>query len=250
MAHTVGEVARMARISVRTLHHYDEIGLVVPSSRTAAGYRLYAEPDMERLQQVLFYRELGFALEKIARVLADPGFDRRRALVSQRELLVERAEHARALVSLIDRNIEALDRGERVNREELFDGFEPAAYEAEARDRWGGTQEYEQSVARTRRYGAEDWRAIRAEAAAIVEDFAAALDAGAAPADERAADVAERHRQHISRWFYDCSREVHVGLGEMYVADPRFAANYEPVRPGLAAYIRDAIRANAERAAE
>lgn len=250
MAHTVGDVAKMARISVRTLHHYDEIGLVVPSSRSGAGYRLYTEPDLERLQQVLFYRELGFALEKIARILADPGFDRRRALVSQRELLVKRADETRALVALIDRTIEALDRGGEVSREDLFDGFQPADHEEEARERWGGTEEYAESVRRTRRYRAEDWKAIRAEAAAIVDDFAAALDAGAAATDARAADVAERHRQHISRWFYPCSSEIHVGLGEMYVSDPRFAANYEPVRPGLAAYIRDAIRANADRAAE
>lgn len=249
MAHTVGEVARMARISVRTLHHYDEIGLVVPSSRTEAGYRLYEEPDLERLQQVLFYRELGFALDEIARILADPGFDRRRALVSQRELLQERAEQARALVALIDRTIQTLERGETVSREALFDGLQPAAHEEEARERWGGTEEYEESARRTRRYGPEDWKALRAEAAAIVDDFAAALDSGAAPTDARAADVAERHRQHITRWFYPCSSEIHVGLGEMYVSDPRFAASYEPARPGRAGYVRDAIRANAERGA-
>jgi DNA-binding transcriptional MerR regulator len=246
MAHTVGEVAKVARISVRTLHHYDEIGLVVPSSRSEAGYRLYEEPDLERLQQVLFFRELGFSLEKIARTLADPGFDRRRALVSHRELLVERADQALALVSLIDRTIQALDRGENVSREELFDGFQPASYEEEARKRWGGTKEYEASVARTRRYGTEDWKAIRSEAAAIVDDFAAAFDAGAPPTGPRAMDVAERHRQHITRWFYACTAEIHLGLGEMYASDPRFTANYDPVRPGLAEYVRDAIRANSE----
>jgi DNA-binding transcriptional MerR regulator len=250
MAHTIGEVARMARTSVRTLHHYDEIGLVVPSSRSGAGYRLYEEEDLQRLQQVLFYRELGLPLETIGRILADPGFDRRRALVSQRELLAERAEQAHALVALIDRTIEALDRGESMSREALFDGFQPAEYEAEARERWGGTREYEESVARTRRYGTGDWKAIRAEAAAIVDGFAAAFDAGAAPTDARAMDVAERHRQHITSWFYPCSTEVHQGLGEMYVADPRFARNYEPVRPGLPGYIRDAIRANAARVGE
>jgi len=247
MAHTVGDVARMARISVRTLHHYDQIGLVKPS-RTDAGYRLYTERDVERLQQALFYRELGFPLEEIARILADPAFDRRRALVDQRELLVERADQARALVALIDRTIEALERGEDLSEEGLFDGFQPSRYEEEARERWGETPEHEESVARTRRYGKEDWQAIRAEAAAIVEGFAAAFDAGTPATRPEAMGLAERHRQHITRWFYGCSFEIHVGLGEMSVADPRFSAHYEPVREGLAQYICDAIRANAVRA--
>jgi DNA-binding transcriptional MerR regulator len=150
MAHTVGDVSRMARISVRTLHHYDEIGLVKPSSRTAAGYRQYTDEDVEKLQQVLFYREMAFPLGEIARLLAEPGFDRRRVLADQRELLAERAEQAHALVALIDRTIEALDRGEHMNREALFEGFDPSRYEEEARERWGGSPEYEQSVARTR----------------------------------------------------------------------------------------------------
>ena len=250
MAHTVGDVSRMARISVRTLHHYDEIGLVKPSSRTVAGYRQYTDEDVEKLQQVLFYREMAFPLGEIARLLAEPGFDRRRVLADQRELLAERAEQAHALVALIDRTIEALDRGEHMNREALFEGFDPSRYEEEARERWGGSPEYEQSVARTRAYTPDDWQAIRAEAAAIVQAFAAAFHAGTAPDDDRAVQVAERHRRHVSRWFYECSFEIHVGLGEMYVADPRFSAGYErmrPERPGLAQYIRDAIRANASR---
>src|SRR5258708_39401645 len=101
MAYTVGEVARMAGVSVRTLHHYDEIGLVQPSSRTDAGYRLYTPRDLERLQQVLFHRELGFALEEIARMLADPAFDRRRAPVARRALLGKRAGQAQTALTLI-----------------------------------------------------------------------------------------------------------------------------------------------------
>jgi DNA-binding transcriptional MerR regulator len=247
MRHTVGDVSKRTGISIRTLHHYDEIGLVKPSSRTEAGYRLYTQKDVERLQQVLFYRALGVPLEEIARLLADPDFDRRAALMTQRELLVQRADQARALVTLIDRTIAALDRGETMTQEDLFDGFQPSQYEDEARQRWGDTPEYKESIRRTKSYTKDDWKAIRAEAGGIVDAFAAAFDAGTAPDDPRAMDVAESHRQHISGWFYPCSVEIHVALGEMYVADPRFAANYEPVRTGLAAYIRDAIRANAAR---
>jgi DNA-binding transcriptional MerR regulator len=246
MAYTVGDVSRMAHVSVRTLHHYDAIGLVKPSSRTEAGYRLYTQRDLERLQQVLFHRELGFSLEDIARVLADPAFDRRRALMTQRGVLVMRARQAHALVDLIDKTIAALDRGEPMSQEDIFNGFDPSQYEEEAQERWGGTAEYAESLKRTRRYTKEDWKTIGAEAAAITEAFAAAMDAGG-PTATRAMDVAERHRQHISRWFYTCSFAIHVGLGDMYVADPRFAANYEPVRAGLSQYIADAIRANAAR---
>src|SRR5690242_13681995 len=109
MAYTVGDVSRLAGISVRTLHHYDEIDLVKPSSRSEAGYRLYTPRDLERLQQVLFYRELGFPLEEIARMLGDPDFDRREALMAQRALLLKRAEQAQALLTLIDKTIAALD---------------------------------------------------------------------------------------------------------------------------------------------
>ena len=251
MAYSIGEVARLARISVRTLHHYDEIGLVRPTSRSDAGYRLYTRRDVERLQQALFYRELGFPLEEIARVLTDPAFDRRSALMTQRELLVERAGQVRALVALIDKTIEALDRGEDMTTESLFDGFDASRYEEEAKERWGGTKEYAESARRTRRYKKDDWKAIKQDAAAIVEAFAQAYDARTPATDAAAMDAAERHRQHISRWFYECSYEIHVGLGEMYVADPRFSASYDearPDRPGLAQYIRDAIRANGERA--
>jgi MerR family transcriptional regulator, thiopeptide resistance regulator len=247
MAYTVGDVSKMAHVSVRTLHHYDELGLVKPSSRTEAGYRLYTPRDLERLQQVLFHRELGFSLEDIARMLADPAFDRRRALMTQRSLLAERAEQARALVDLIDKTIDALDQGEPMSHEDMFNGFDPTQYEEEAKERWGGSAEYEESIKRTRRYTREDWKRLGVEAGAIHEGFAQAMDAMVPPTDARAMDLAERHRQHISRWFYPCSFEIHTGLGQMYVADPRFAANYEPIRTGMAQYICDAIRANAER---
>jgi DNA-binding transcriptional MerR regulator len=247
MAYTVGDVSRMTRVSVRALHHYDEIGLVRPSSRTDAGYRLYTAGDLERLQQVLFYRALGFALAEIARLLSDPDLDRRRVLMVQRELIVKRAEEAHTLVSLIDRTIAALDGGDAMTHEQLFDGFDPSAYEDEVQQRWGGTREYEESARRTRAHTKEDWKAIEAESGAISETLAAAMDAGVPASDPKAMDAAERHRQHISRWFYPCSYEVHVGLGEMYVADSRFAASYERVRPGLTQYVRDAIRANAAR---
>src|SRR5262245_46166947 len=109
MPYTVSQVSRLARLSVRALHHYDEIGLLTPSARSEAGYRLYSEADLERLQQILFFRELAFPLEEIRKILDDPGFDRRAALLMQRTLLEERAGQTRALIAAVDRALAALD---------------------------------------------------------------------------------------------------------------------------------------------
>jgi DNA-binding transcriptional MerR regulator len=250
MSYKIGEASRIARISVRALRHYDDVGLVVPSARSAAGYRLYTDGDLERLQQVLFYRELGFGLERIAALLADPRFDRRRALQEQRALLVETAERSRALVRLIDKTLMSMDGGKTMSPEESFEGFDPSKYDDEANERWGSTHSYAESKRRTARYSKEDWATIRAEAESIETALADAMERDE-PADGAAAmDLAERHRMHIDRWFYPCSPQMHVGLADMYVADPRFAAHYDARRAGLAAFVRDAIHASAARATD
>jgi MerR family transcriptional regulator, thiopeptide resistance regulator len=120
-------------------------------------------------------------------------------------------------------------------------------YAREAEERWGHTEAYRQSQERTSRYTQEDWERIKSEAAAIEHGLAAALAEGVPPSSDRATDLAEEHRQHISRFYYDCGYDIHRGLGDMYVADARFTAHYELVAEGLAEYLRDAIHANAER---
>ena len=247
MAFKVGEVSRLTRLSVRALHHYDSIGLVKPSGRSASGYRLYTERDLERLQEVSFYRALELSLEDIVRALADPASDRRRVLLAQRALLEQRLEKTRAVLALLDDTLRAFDGERTMTTEEMFGAFDPTEYEEEAEARWGDTEAYRISQERTKRYGAADWAAMKAEAATILDDFAT-LAAEEVPAtDDRAADVAERHRLHLDRWFYPTSREHHAALGRMYVADPRFAANYDQRRAGLAVYVRDAILTNALR---
>jgi MerR family transcriptional regulator, thiopeptide resistance regulator len=153
-------------------------------------------------------------------------------------------------VALVDRTIANLERGETMTPEEMFDGFDASQHEEEARARWGATDSYAESARRTARYTKEDWATIRAEADALTRAFAEALDRGTPPGDAAAMDVAERHRLHIDRWFYPCPPPMHAGLGEMYAADPRFSANFDKVRPGLSAYVRDAIGANAARACD
>jgi DNA-binding transcriptional MerR regulator len=246
-------VARIAGVSVRALHHYDEIGLLVPSGRTEAGYRLYSDEDLLRLQQILIGRELGMPLEEIKRSLEDPGFDRRAALEKQREEIATRAERAAAMLRAIDAAIAALEKegGETMKElsnegiTALFDGFDASRYEDEAKERWGDTDAYKESARRTSKYTKADWERYKAESRAIMSDAAELYLAGAAADGEKARAVAERHRLSIDRWFYPCSPAMHAALADLYEADARFAANIDEHAPGLTAWWSAAIRANA-----
>ena len=142
MTHRVGQVARLALVSVRTLHHYDEIGLLVTSGRSEAGYRLYTADDLERLQHVLFYREIGLGLGEIRDLMADRAFDRREALIAQRDLLAKRTHRLLAMIDLIDKTLAAQDEGIPMGREEMlevFGDFDPSEHEDEVKVRWGET---------------------------------------------------------------------------------------------------------------
>jgi len=236
----------MTGVTVRTLHHYDEIGLLAPSGRSEAGYRLYAYADLARLQEILVWRALGFSLGEIQALLDDPAYDRIGALRRQRELVQRESERLGGLCNALDSAIEAEEKGTTMQESAMFDGFDPAAYEDEVRERWGDTDAYRESTRRAASYRDAEWQAIRAEWDEIVAELAAAQAAGAPADGARAMAAAERHRQHISRWFYDCPPAMHRGLGTMSAADPRFASNYDKVAPGLSAYVRDAFSANAE----
>jgi DNA-binding transcriptional MerR regulator len=244
----VGEVSEAAGVSIRTLHHYDAIGLLRPSGRTEAGYRLYTGDDLLRLQQVLIGRELGLALDEIRKMLDHPGFDRRQALLRQRAELAGRIDRTTRMLRAVDAALAALQREEEmVDIEHLFNGFDPVRYEAEAKERWGDTDAYRESARRTRRYSAEDWKRCKAEHGAIMRDAVAAMTAGLKASDAQAMDVAERHRLSIDRWFYPCSKQVHERLAEMYEADTRFAANIDAFGEGLTPFLTAAMRANARR---
>jgi DNA-binding transcriptional MerR regulator len=250
MALTVSEAARLARVSVRALHHYDAIGLLCPPKRSEAGYRLYGTADLERLQRILFYRELGFSLEETRELLDDPAFDPVETLVAQRELLLARAARVEAMIGAVDRALEAAAKGIVMDERDMFEVFgdsDPTRYEDEARERWGGTDAYKESAARTERYSKDDWTRIKDEQDAIESGFAEAMVEGKAPDSPEATALAERARLEIDHAFYPCSREMHADLGRMYVADPRFAKHYEERAPGLAQYVCDAILANEAR---
>ncbi len=245
MPFTVGELSRLTGVTVRALHHYDEIGLVRPSQRTAAGYRLYDDADVLRLQQVLVFRELGIPLDEIAAAL--DGADREALLRKHRSLLAARRDRLDAMLAAVDAALGFVKGQTAVKPEDvksLFDGFDPAKYEDEAREKWGHTDAYKESARRTKQYGKPEWEMIRREADAIYARLVELMRTGAAPGDAAVQREVEAHRAHIDRWFYPCSKEMHHGLGEMYIADPRFTANLDKYAAGFARYLRDAIAAS------
>ncbi|MFD8414425.1 MerR family transcriptional regulator [Streptomyces sp. NPDC059650] len=252
MGYSVGQVAGFAGVTVRTLHHYDEIGLLSPSSRSHAGHRRYDDADLDRLQQILFYRELGFPLDEVAVLLDDPDSDPREHLRRQHTLLSDRIARLQQMAKAVEHAMEAKKMGINLTPEEKFEVFgdaDPDQYAEEVEQRWGGTDAYKESQRRAASYTKEDWQRIQAEGEDLNRRLAALLDSGAAADSEEAMDLAEEHRAAIERNHYTCPYEMHTCLGEMYVSDERFTAHYDSVRPGLAVFLRDAILANAVRRA-
>lgn len=242
-------MARLAGVSVRTLHHYDRIGLVRPGVRSAAGYRRYGDDDLGRLQQVLFYRELGFGLPEIAAALSGQG-DALAHLRRQHELLRDRIARLTTLSTAVEAAMEALRMNINLTPEErlkVFGSFQPEEHSEEAASRWGGSTEFEESARRTARYGKGDWERVKAEGQAAVDALAAAWRAGAAPTSAAAMEAAEAHRRHIDAAFYPCPPALHRQLAAGYLADERFTATFEAIEPGLTQFVHDAINANADR---
>jgi DNA-binding transcriptional MerR regulator len=250
VSYSVGQVAGFAGITVRTLHHYDDIGLLAPSERNHAGHRRYSDTDLDRLQQILFYRELGFPLEEVAALLDDPDADPREHLRRQHELLTARIEKLQKMAEAVEHAMEARTMGINLTPEEKFEVFgdyDPDQYQDEVQERWGNTDAYRQSQQRAATYTKEDWQRIQREYDEVNQRFVALMEAGE-PADSPAAmDAAEEARLWMSRNHFECGYEMHTCLGEMYVSDERYTRNIDKAKPGLAVYMRDAILANAAR---
>ncbi len=244
---TVGQVAERFDITVRTLHHYDEVGLLRPSERTNAGYRLYVDDDLTRLQHIVVYRRLAFALEEIALLLAHPESVEQH-LRRQRAAVLSRLDEMRSLVVAIDRALEREMSNQPATPDEMRElfgeGFHDA--QAEAQERWGETDAWKQSQERTKGFSKADWEEVKAESDRVHQAFTDAMDAGEPAASEAAMAAAELHRASMQR-FYDCGYDMQRNLADLYVSDPRFIATYDDIRPGMAHYVRDAIHANADR---
>ncbi|MGW0162732.1 MerR family transcriptional regulator [Mycobacterium sp. NPDC003323] len=244
---TVGSVAALTGVSVRTLHHYDHIGLVAPSVRTPAGYRGYTDADVERLHMVLVYRAAGLALEEIRVLLDDPEVDELTRLQRQHALLLERAEGLQRTIKAVEELMDAHRSGIQLSAEEQVEIFGTTAfgeeYAVEAQRRWGETEQWKQSQQRAAKLTKQDWIDLKAEGDALLQDLAAAKRAGVQPGSAQADALAARHRASIER-FYTCGGEMHRNLVEMYVADARFTAYYDDVEPGLAQFVHDVVIAS------
>lgn len=233
------------------LRYYDGLRLLKPTARTGAGYREYSERDLLRLQQIQIGRALGLALEDIRKLMDDPKLDRRKLLARQRQALADKVQEATAMLRSVDAAIAWLDSTDdeekTMNMKALFDGFDPAHYEQEAKQRWGETEAYAESARRMRKYSLDDKRQLKDEANKIFGEAATALRSNKEPTSRIATEIAERHRLYIDRWFYPCDFAMHAALADLYEADARFARNIDKYAEGLTPFFSAAIRTNAQR---
>ncbi|WP_328875806.1 MerR family transcriptional regulator [Streptomyces sp. NBC_00287] len=256
MSYSVGQVSSFAGVTVRTLHHYDRAGLLSPSGRSGAGYRLYSDSDLARLQQILFYRELGFSLDEIAEILKDPQANAVVYLRSRLRQLSEEIGRLQRLTEVAEQAIEVQQTGVSLTPEERFEVFGEISfdlsYATEAQLKWQDSGGQRESMARAAAHSKEDWRQLMGQAAAWRGELLAAFDEGEPADGERAMDLAEEHRLHIARWFTTCPPDMHGRIADDFAADPRAFALVVPPsqqRPGLAAYLCKAVHANAARRA-
>jgi DNA-binding transcriptional MerR regulator len=240
-AYTVSQLTKMAGVSVRTLHHYDQIGLLKPSGRSEAGYRLYREPDLLRLQQILFFRELDVPLEEVRDILDDPGFDQVAALEQHRQLLQRRMERLVRLLKIIDKTIAKLTEDEMaLTDKELYEGFSEEQierYKREARAMYD-PERVAESERRVKKMSRTQWEAVKAEGDAVTRGMAALM--GRAPGDPEVQALMARHHAWIES-FYSCPAEVFRGLGQLYTSHPEFRATYDRYAPDLADFMAAAM---------
>lgn len=244
---TVGQVSTHLGVTVRALHHWDEIGLARPSLRTAAGYRLYTAGDLERLHRIVVYRELGLGLDRIRAILEDPTADVPGALRAQRTQVAARIDRLQQLSAGLDRMIEAHERGLLLTVEQqaaIFGAQWDPDWPAQARQRYGDTTQWLQYAERSASRGPEEWQAIADAVAGLDRALADAMDAGVTPNSPEANRLVEWHREVFASYF-PLTRQMQVCLGRKYETDTAFAAHYDGIRAGLATWFRRIIDASA-----
>ena len=240
--HTVRQLARLAGVSVRTLHHYDAIGLLKPGRRSASGYRLYAHADLLRLQQILFYRELDLPLAEIGRILDDPDFDPAAALRGHRQALEARLGRLHRLLRTLDETLNQYEGGTMLTDAELYQGFPPeriAAIRKQARELYG-EERVAESEKKAKAMGKARWAETNLEAEAINRDLAAQMSAGRDPGAPEVRAIVARHHAWI-RNFWTPDAASYRGLGRLYIENPEFRAYYDKTAPGLAEFLCRAI---------
>lgn len=232
----IKEFAGFTGVSVRTLHYYDEIGLLEPAFvDRSTGYRYYDENSLLRMQEILFYRELDFPLKGIGDILSSPNYDKNKALKEQKRLLILKKERLERLISAIDGAM----KGENVVK--AFDNSEFKKHKAEVKEKWGQTPAYRQYAERSRDYSEQKWNDLAEGMDHIMAAFAACMKNREAPDSAEAENHVKMLQDHITENYYLCTNEILAGLGQMYVADERFRNNMDKHADGTAAFICKAI---------
>lgn len=246
MEYTVLSLAKMAGISSRTLRYYDEIGLLKPTRINSSGYRIYAQAEVNRLQLILFYRELEISLEDIRNILQAPSFDELQALKEHREKLLDRKQQLDLLIANVDKTIAVKEGGITMTDREKFTGFKQKMleenekkYGREIREKYG-EETIKNSNKKFLAMTEEQYRAMEKLGGQINETLKAAMLTGD-PAGELAQQAADLHRQWLMFSWDKYTQEAHAGLAQMYVDDARFTAYYDQIKPGAAEFLRDAI---------
>lgn len=242
----IREFAKLTGVSVRTLHYYDEIGLLKPCSVDEQnGYRCYDEQSLQRMQEILFYRELDFPLKNISEILSSPNYDKQTALREQKHLLILKKNRLERLINALDSAM----KGENLSMN-VFDNSEFEAqrekYAREAKERWGGTAAYKESAEKTAGYDKDKWKEVAGGMNDIIAEFAECAKTGAKPSDPSAQALVKKWQDYISENYYACTKEILAGLGEMYIADERFKENIDSQGEGTAVFMSEAIKAYCE----
>ena len=232
----IKEFAEFTGVSVRTLHYYDEIGLLVPAAVDRySGYRYYDEQSLLRMQEILFYRELDFPLKSIGELLSSPYYDKMKVLKEQKQLLILKKERLERLIFAIDDAVE----GENVMK--AFDNSEFENYKAEVQERWGKTDAYKEHAEKTKNYGKDKWNGLISDMNDIFSEFAVCMKNSSEPTAEDAQVLVKKLQEHISENYYTCTNEILSGLGKMYVADERFKKNIDKHAEGTEVFASEAI---------
>ena len=232
----IKEFAAFTGVSVRTLHYYDEIGLLTPAQVDRyTGYRYYDEASLLRMQEILFYRELDVPLKRIGEILSAPDYDRNMAHLEQKQLLTLKKERLERLIAAI----EDAAKGENVMK--AFDNSAFETYKDEAREKWGNTDAYREYAKKSQGYGKDKWNNMAADMDILMGEFALCMKNGAAPDSDEAQNLVKKLQEHITANYYTCTKEILAGLGQMYVADERFTQNIDKHADGTAQFISEAV---------
>lgn len=246
MEYTVQKLSRLAGISTRTLRYYDEFGILKPTRINSSGYRIYGKAEVDRLQQILFYRELGMSLDSIKLIVTASDFDELQALRDHREKLMEKRIQLDLLITNVNKSIATMEGSVKMTDQEKFEGFKRKMIEdnevkfgSEIRAKYGEAT-VEQSNRKFMNLTAQEYAQMQSLSTKIQETLKKAF-ATRDPAGELGQKVADMHRQWLSYTWGSYSKEAHAGLAQMYVDDQRFTAYYDQEQPGLARFLRDAI---------